>query len=264
MSDVFSVRDKYVLITGGSKGVGFMIAEAFMKAGSHVCIASRNRNRNKEVAKYLTEFGTCDWIEADLSTEYGCTKLVDEYKKRYDALDVLVNNSGVAWGEPFEKHQVRGFEKTYFLNVIAPFVLTRAFATLLENSSSVRDEPSRVLMIGSIAALKPQVFPTFSYDASKAALHHLSIKLANELAPRNITVNVLALGFFPSDMTDSLKVYNDGGDDVRDEIAKNKLLIKRTGRPIDVGGAAIYLSSSAGSYVTGSTLLIDGGFLAKL
>ena len=121
---------------------------------------------------------------------------------------MLINNSGVAWGEPFESHSEKGFYKTHALNVVAPFLLSREFADLMENSSRKRGTPSRIINIGSIAGLKPQKFPTFSYDASKAALHHLSRKLADELSSRNITVNAIALGFFPTKMTDSGCVFS--------------------------------------------------------
>ena len=254
---LFSVSGKTVLITGGAKGVGLMLTETFLERGSRVCIASRNKNDGEKITNRLK----CDFIQADLSTEDGCKNLANEFKRRYEYLDVLINNSGVAWGEPFESHSEKGFYKTHALNVVAPFLLSREFADLMENSSRKRGTPSRIINIGSIAGLKPQKFPTFSYDASKAALHHLSRKLADELSSRNITVNVIALGFFPTKMTDSLDVY---GKDVKDNIMANGLLIKRVGRASDVGGAAVYLASSAGSWVTGTTLTCDGGFLSKL
>jgi len=254
---LFSVSGKTVLITGGSKGVGLMLTETFCARGARVCIASRNENDGLKISKRLK----CDFIQADLSTEAGCKKLANEFKSRYERLDVLINNSGVAWGEPFESHSEKGFYKTHALNVVAPFILIREFADLMESSGRKIGTPSRVINIGSIAGLKPQVFPTFSYDASKAALHHMSTKLADELSSRNITVNVLALGFFPTKMTDSLDVY---GKDVKDNIMSNGLLIKRVGRAEDVGGAAVYLASPAGSWVTGSVLKVDGGFLSKL
>ena len=270
---LFSVRGKTVLITGGAKGVGLMLTETFVERGCRVCIASRHREDGERTRERLNQssnnnnnnnnrgVGSCDFIRADLSTEDGCKNLAEEFKRRYESLDVLINNSGVAWGEAFETHSEKGFYKTHALNVVAPFILIREFADMMESSGRKRGTSSRVINIGSIAGLKPQVFPTFSYDASKAALHHLSTKLADALSSRNITVNVLALGFFPTKMTDSLEIY---GKTVKDDIMKNALLIKRVGRASDVGGAAVYLASEAGSWVTGSVLKVDGGFLSKL
>ena len=193
----------------------------------------------------------------------GCNRLAAALSARESKLHVLINNSGTSWGEPFETHGSKGWDKVMELNLKTPFFLTRALLPLLDRAASPAD-PSRVIMIGSIAGLRPQPFPTFAYDCSKAALHHLSRKLADELADRTakggslVTVNVIAPGYVPSKMSAQLAEYSSA----EDTAARTPL--KRMGNAADMAGAALFLSSAAGSWITGAVIPVDGGVTAKL
>jgi len=165
---------------------------------------------------------------------------------------VLVNNSGVSWGEPLDKYQEKGWDKVMDVNVKGLFFLTKELLPLLEVTATSAD-PARIINIGSVAGLNPQPIPTYAYDTSKAAVHHLSRKLAGELASRNITVNVIAPGAVPSKMSNQLLKYAD-----EDAL---RAALGRWGSPEDMAGAAIYLSSNAGAWVTGGILKVDGGGL---
>lgn len=260
-SEIFNVRGKKVLITGGAKGIGLMIATGFVDNGAEVFVSSRSAETCEEVAKQLTARGPgkCYALPDDLSTEQACVNLAKCVSEITDGkLDVLINNSATTWGEPFETHKEKGFDKIWALNVKSIFFLTRACLPMLENSATAED-PSRVINIGSVAGVRPQIFPTYVYDMSKAAIHHLSRKLAIEFAPKHITVNALAPGYFPSKMSDQLKVYSKGEDHLSEMVP-----LMRKGSPADIAGASIFLSSKAGAYVTGLVLLVDGGWHAKL
>lgn len=168
---------------------------------------------------------------------------------------MLVNNSGTSWGEPLSSYPDAAWDKVMALNVRACFNTTRAALPLLEAAATAAD-PSRVVNVGSIAGITPQAWPTYAYDASKAAVHHLTLKLAGELAPRRITVNAVAPGVVPSKMSDQLTAYA-----TKDEIARS-VPLGRVGSAADMAGAVLYLASRAGAWVSGSTLVVDGGALA--
>lgn len=266
VNSLFGVEGKTVLVTGGATGIGLMIAAGFVANGARVYVASRSLDRCQAVAKHLDAKGPgrCFAMSEDLSTEQGCVNLAGQLKAKEGKLHVLINNSGTSWGAPLEKHSEKGWDKVYALNVKGIFFLTRECLPLLD-AGSVPDDPARVINIGSIAGIKPQVFPTYSYDVSKAAVHHLTRKLADELADRRpkgghaITVNAIAPGYVPSNMSAQLANYKQSKD-----IAENGIPLRRRGAAGDMAGAALYLASSAGAWVTGITLPVDGGHIAKL
>jgi NAD(P)-dependent dehydrogenase (short-subunit alcohol dehydrogenase family) len=249
-ADLFSIAGKTALVTGGTRGIGKMIAEGFVEAGASVIISSRKPEACAETAAELSAKGSCIGIPANLSTEAGCRTLADEIASRLDRLDILVNNAGATWGTPLADYDDVAFEKILALNVKGVFHLTKFLVPLL-NAAGTTDAPARVINIGSIDGLHVPLLETYAYSASKAAVHHLTRHLAKRLAP-TITVNAIAPGPFQSKMMAATL------DAFGEQIAANAPL-KRIGRPDDVAGAAIYLSSRAGAYLTGVVIPVDGG-----
>jgi NAD(P)-dependent dehydrogenase (short-subunit alcohol dehydrogenase family) len=251
MSGLFSVEGKVALVTGGSRGIGLMIARGFVEAGANVYISSRKAEVCDAVAAELSELGTCTSLPADLATEAECARLASELAAREPALHVLVNNAGANWGAPLSEFPAAGWDKVLDLNLKSPFFLTRALLPQLEQAATA-DDPARVINIGSIDGIQVPLLNTYSYSSSKAALHHLTRVLARELGPRHITVNAVAPGPFESKMmAETLRNFGDA-------IAASSPL-KRIGRPDDMAGVAIFLASRAGSYVTGAVVPVDGG-----
>ena len=251
MKNLFDVSGKTVLVTGGTSGIGLMIARGFVENGAKTYVASRKADQCAETEKLLGELGECIGIPADLSTEAGCNALADEIVAREGKLDVLVNNAGANWGEPLETFPDSAWDKVLALNVKAVFHLTRRLVPALEKAASDED-PARVINIGSIDGLTPPMLDTFSYSASKAAVHHMSRVLAKKLAAKRITVNAVAPGPFQSKMMRA--TLERFGDSIRDS---NPL--GRIGQDEDMAGIAIYLASRAGAYVTGAVIPVDGG-----
>ena len=251
MKDLFSVSGKVALVTGGSRGIGEMIAEGFVTNGVKTYISARKAEDCDATAARLSEFGECISIPADLSTAEGIGALVGEIKSREKQIDILVNNAGATWGAPIGEFPESGWDKIMTINVKSPFFLTQALLPLLENAASAED-PARIIMVGSVDGLNVNQMPTFSYGPSKAAIHHLTRTLAAHLADRNITANAIAPGLFPSKMTAATI------DAMGDEIIRGTPL-KRAGKPADMAGVAIYLASRASSFVTGVVIPVDGG-----
>ncbi len=247
---LFDIAGKTALVTGGSRGIGRMIAEGFVDAGARVYLASRKAEACREAAEELSARGICRALVADLSTESGCRALADELAGRETRLDILVNNAGATWGAPLAEYDESAWERVLALNVKGVFHLTRFCLPLLQ-AAGTAEEPARVINIGSIDGLHVPVLETYAYSASKAAVHQLTRHLARRLAP-TVTVNAIAPGPFESKMmAATLEAF---GDQI---VAAAPL--KRIGRPNDMAGAAIYLASRAGSYVTGAVLPVDGG-----
>ena len=254
LNTLFSLQDKVALITGGSRGIGMMIAQGFLQAGAKVYITARKKAACVEAAKELSAYGPCIAIASDVATAAGRAELLKAFGKMEDKLHILVNNAGAAWGEPFETYPVEAFDKLLNLNVSAVFAMTRDFFPFLEKAAT-REDPARVINIGSMDGLHiPTVsrVETFAYTSSKAAVHHLTRHLAVTLGPRYITVNAIAPGFYPSKMTDFVF------DNYQKDLEENSLL-KRVGKPEEMAAVAIYLCSKGGSYTNGAVIPVDGG-----
>lgn len=250
MSELFSVEGKVALVTGGSRGIGRMIAAGFVDAGARVYISSRKAEVCSQVAADLSAAGQCVALPADLSAEEGCRRLAEEVADREDRLDVLVNNAGATWGAPLVEFDEKAWERVLALNVKGVFHLTKFLLPLLQASGTAGD-PARVINIGSIDGIHVPPLETYSYSASKAAVHQLTRHLAKRLAPA-ITVNAIAPGPFESKMmAATLEAFGE-------QIAAAAPL-RRIGRPDDMAGAAIFLASRAGAYVTGAVIPVDGG-----
>ena len=255
MSNLFSIDGKVALVTGGSRGIGLMIARGFVEAGAKVYISSRKAEVCDQVAAELSRQGTCGSLPADCSTEAGARGLADALARREAALHVLVNNAGANWGAPLAEYPDSAWDKVLALNVKGVFHLTRACLPLLERAARPGD-PARVINIGSIDGLQVPVLETYAYSASKAAVHHLTRVLAHRLAAQNITVNAIAPGPFES------KMMHETLERFRDAIVASCPL-GRIGEPEDMAGAAIYLASRAGAYLTGAVIPVDGGITTR-
>lgn len=251
ISDLFSIEGKTAVVTGGSRGIGLMIAQGYVEAGARVYISSRKKEVCDEVAAELSKSGQCFSAPADLSTEDGAIQLAAQVSENEDKVHILVNNAGAAWGAPIAEYPDAGFDKVMNLNVKGIFHCTKHFLPLLEAAGTVED-PARVINIGSIDGIRVPMLENYAYSASKAGVHMLSRHLAHHLVDKNITVNAIAPGPFPSKMT---KFMFDMGED----LVASQVPLKRAGRPDDMAGAAIYLASRAGSYLTGAIIPVDGG-----
>ncbi|GAA3445031.1 glucose 1-dehydrogenase [Planomonospora venezuelensis] len=246
---LFSVEGKTVVVTGGSRGIGRMIAAGFVEAGATVYISSR---KAAEVEKTAAELG-CVAVPADLSTAEGVAALVEAVSAREDRLDVLVNNAGATWGAPLEEYPEHAFDKLWGVNVKGVFYLTQRFLPLLRAAASA-ESPARVINIGSVDGIRVPALETYAYSTTKAAVHMLTRQLAHRLAAESITVNAIAPGPFESKMM--AFALDDPG--TRDAIAAS-VPLGRIGSPEDMAGAAIYLASRAGAYLTGAVIPVDGG-----
>lgn len=253
MPGLFSVEDKAVLVTGGTRGIGLMIAQGFVEAGAQVIVSSRKADVCTAVAERLSAYGRCAAIPADISTTDGADRLAEAVLGRVPALDVLVNNAGATWGAPLEAYPESAFDKLWAINVKAVFQLTTALLPALRASASAAD-PARVINIGSIDGIRVPWMEVYAYSATKAAVHMLTRSLAHQLAPEHITVNAIAPGPFESKM---MAFALD--DPATRATIEHQVPLGRIGRPDDMAGAAIYLASRAGAYLTGAVIPVDGG-----
>jgi NAD(P)-dependent dehydrogenase (short-subunit alcohol dehydrogenase family) len=250
LTDLFSVDGRVVVVTGGTRGIGRMIAGGFIAGGATVIVSSRKADACAATAEELSAYGSCTGIAADLSTEDGARGLADAVAELHDHVDVLVNNAGATWGVPLADHDTASWNRVLDLNVQGVFHATKFFLPLLQAQASA-EEPSRVINIGSIDGLRAPVMETYSYGASKAAVHHLTRHLAKHLAP-SVTVNAIAPGPFESKMMAATL------DAFGEQIAATTPM-RRIGRPDDMAGTALFLASRAGAYLTGTVIPVDGG-----
>jgi NAD(P)-dependent dehydrogenase (short-subunit alcohol dehydrogenase family) len=251
-AELFSIRGKTAVVTGGSRGIGRMIATGFVAAGARVYICARKADACDATAAELSKLGECISLPADLSTEAGAEDLVRRVSEREPKLHVLVNNAGAAWGAPLEEYPDSAFDKVLNVNVKGIFHLTRLLLPLLRAAATDSD-PARVINIGSVDGLKVPRTENYAYSASKAAVHMLTRHLAFALVGDQINVNAIAPGLFPSRMTAYL-FESEAADAIVGHIP-----MKRAGKPEDIAGTAIYLSSRASAYLTGVVLPVSGG-----
>ncbi len=254
LDGLFSLQGKTALVTGGSSGLGLIMAETLLRSGVRVTIASRRQEKCDRALSHLSVFGDCTAVAADITVAEDRARVVAHLVERYDGLSILVNNAGANWGAKLEEYPDAGFDKVMRTNVDAVFSLTRDTVDLLQRAATPGD-PARVINIGSMDGLHVPIVqrvPTFAYSASKAAVHHLTRTLAVDLGPRGITVNAMAPGFFHSRMADF--VIREYGDDIR-----NDCPLGRIGQPEEIAGLLIYLTSRAGAYTNGAVIPVDGG-----
>jgi len=258
--NLFSVKDKVVLITGGSRGIGEMLAAGFLANGAKVYISSRKAAACDQTAKRLMETygGEVIALPADLSTVEGCTSLAAQFSALETRLDVLINNAGAAWGAPLEEFPEAGWDKVMDTNVKGVFFLTQKLLPQLRAAAG-KDHPARVINIGSIDGLKSAAFSTFSYGASKAAVHHLTRFLASHLTGEHILCNAIAPGPFPTWMLSTGVGFGGATEDVDWDLVGKRNPSGRVGTPEDIAGLALFLSSRAGEFVVGQVIACDGG-----
>src|SRR3954470_19738293 len=249
MNDLFTLQGRVALVTGGSRGIGRMIAAGFLRQGAKVYITARKAETCEQTARELSPLGTCIALPADVSTVEACQALAVEIGQREHTLDILVNNAGAAWGEDFDTFPEKGWDKVMDLNVKTPFFLTQALHGLLKQAAAAR--PAKVINIASIDGISVNPLETYSYAASKAGLIHLTRRMALRLAEDNIVVSGIAPGPFASEMNKQAR-------DHADEVAL-RVPVGRIGNDDDMAGVAIFLASRAGDYVVGETVVVDGG-----
>lgn len=251
---LFSLEGKTALVTGGSSGLGLIMAKGLLCNGARVIIASRSQEKCDVALSELSEYGECLAFATDITQSSDRGRLLEFVMNAFGGLSILVNNAGANWGAKLEDYPDEGFAKVIDTNLTAVFSLTRDAVPLLSECAR-KDDPSRIVNIGSMDGLHVPIVqrvPTFAYSASKAALHHLTRSLAVELGPRDITVNAIAPGFFESRMTDY--VFEHYKTDIEADCP-----LHRIGRPEEMVGILTYLASRAGAYTNGAVIPVDGG-----
>ncbi|MFE4858515.1 SDR family oxidoreductase [Streptomyces sp. NPDC056670] len=250
-AELFDLRGKRALVTGGTRGIGMMIARGLLQAGARVVISSRNAEACAQAQEQLSAFGNVRAIPADLSRHDECRRLSDLVTAGSERLDILVNNAGAMWDEPLETFPDEAWDTVVDLNLKSPFWLVQALLPALRKAGTA-DDPARVINIGSIAAIHIPQRPNYSYSSSKAALHQLTRVLAKELGPQHVTVNAVAPGPFQSAMMAATL-------DEHGEAIAASAPLRRIGRDDDMAGVAVFLASRAGAYLTGAVIPVDGG-----
>ena len=253
MKALFSIEGKTALITGGSRGIGLMMARGYVRSGARVYISSRKADVCEAVAAELSKEGICIALPADITTDEGLKDLVTRYQEKETSLDVLINNAGKGWEAPLEDFPDKGWDTVMDINVKSIFNMTRALLPLLEAAGKAAD-PARVINIGSIAADFNNSMNLYSYGASKSAVHWLTKTLAWEFGTRHITVNAIAPGRFPSAMTAPVMADRERYDA---EVAA--IPLRRWGEENDIAGLSIFLASPASAFITGAIIPLDGG-----
>jgi NAD(P)-dependent dehydrogenase (short-subunit alcohol dehydrogenase family) len=251
MKNLFTLEGRSALITGGSRGIGRMIAEGFLAQGARVYISARKADACDQAAQELSKLGPCVSLPADVSTKEGIASLVAAYTAYESSLDILVNNAGAAWAEPFDDFTEKGWDKVVDLNMKTPFFLTQALIKHLRKGGE--KQVAKVINIASIDGVAVNPMETYSYAASKSGLIHLTRRMALSLVKDNIVVTAIAPGAFASEMNRDAR---DHAEDVGRRIPAGRI-----GTDEDMAGAAIFLASRAGDYVVGSTLTVDGGVI---
>jgi NAD(P)-dependent dehydrogenase (short-subunit alcohol dehydrogenase family) len=256
MKNLFSIQGKVALVTGGSRGIGYMIARGFVENGVKTYISARKADACDAAAKELSAYGTCISIPADVGKVDELKRLVGEISAREAKLHILVNNAGANWAEPIDVFPESGWDKVVDVNLKSVFFLTRECLPLLR-AAGTHVDPARVINIGSIDGLHVPGLDTYAYSSSKAAVHHLTRTLARRLAPEHINVNAIAPGPFESKMmAETLRTF---GDAIKAACPRGRI-----GEPEDMAGTTIFLASRASAYITGSVIAVDGGIATTL
>ena len=251
LEHLFGLSGKTALVTGGTRGIGMMIARGLLQAGASVVVSSRKADACEQAVAVLSEFGEVRAVAADLSQQEECKRLAADVLSHTDSLDILVNNAGATWGEPLETFPAAAWDRVLDLNVKSPFWMVQELLPALRKAGT-QDDPARIINIGSIDGIHVSPMTTYSYSTSKAAIHQLTRVLAKELGPQHITVNAVAPGPFPSKMmAATLEAFG--------EAIAASAPMRRIGRDDDMAGIAIFLASRAGSYLNGAVIPVDGG-----
>lgn len=251
MKNLFNIKGKVAVVTGGSRGIGEMIAQGYVENGAKVYITARKAEACDATAARLNEVGTCISIPQDLSTVAGVTSFATEMAKREEKVDILVNNAGAAWGEPLEDYSEKGWDKVFDINIKGPFFLIQKMLPLLRKAATY-EAPARIINTASINGISPPTLETYAYSSSKAGMIMLTRHLAQRLASDDILVNCIAPGPFQSNMMAATLA------EIGDVIAEANPR-KRIGQPEDIAGVAIFLASRASAYTTGACVPCDGG-----
>ena len=253
--ELFSLDGKIALVTGGAQGLGRMIAEGLLRAGATVAITSRKADMCEAAAQEMSSLGRCVPLAADLSTPEAAVELVKRYREALGSCHILVNNAGKTWGGPIETFPDKAWPGVMAVNVQTPFTMVRELLPEL-SAAGTTDDPARVINIGSVAGVKTERLRAYSYAASKAAIHMLTRDLAGDLAERNITVNAVIPGFFPTKMTAHMR-----DEDQVDPTLLAHIPMRRLGRPEDIAGIVVFLCSRGAGYITGAQIPVDGGIV---